>query len=117
MHRYINQLRSNIDKLENIIAKYPTLFEGDNNFHYIDLPHYSPNIDLHFHDAALCGDVLGKTGWTRVVYSGGINWTKTVDDVNIIITNAESIPALPKDVPPSAFPLQLREANDPDSQI
>lgn len=62
---------------------------------------------------ALCGEVFGPGGWTKQINHDKTfwNWTRNINGVDIIIYQAEQIP-LESDnqpVPPSAFPLLLKE--------
>jgi hypothetical protein len=60
---------------------------------------------------ALVADQVGKEGWKRdLVYHGrSDNWTKIVDGVSLIISEAELIPqpTKPTEVSPKDFPLML----------
>lgn len=64
---------------------------------------------LLFRDAALVGDVLGKSGWTRVIaYGNSINWTRDFDGVTVTIVDAEKVELSPE-VPAARFPLLLED--------
>lgn len=60
---------------------------------------------------SLLGEVFGTKGWIRVLNYDrtNYNWTQRIDDVDITIVSAESVPTEEKSaVPPTAFPLLLK---------
>lgn len=62
---------------------------------------------------ALCGDLFGRSDWTRVIDYGNswFHWTKDFKGVKITLNNAEKVP-LPVDktpVAPTAFPILLSD--------
>jgi len=102
----LQQLRTNLAKLESLAESYPKLFVKD-NIYYISAPTYHDSVELQLRDVVLVGDVLGKKGWVRKPCGLTYNWEKTINEVKVIIVDAEAIPEADSLVPPSAFPLQL----------
>ena len=71
----------------------------------------SSKISFHHRHAAALGKFFGRSGWIRKCGSyGAFNWEKVIDDVVIIIYDAEKNEFNDSPVPPESFPLQLEES-------
>lgn len=66
---------------------------------------------------ALVGDVLGRTGWTQTLGYDRThyNWDIVIDGIKVHIDRAEQVPAEreAQPVPPTKFPLQLEDVEQP----
>lgn len=110
-------MKSNIAELNKTIAlsaafaeKFGEALSGSEAYLYVGFAD-APTLMFQKSDAALAGQVFGKTGWTRnVSREGRINWQRMIEGVVVEIRDAEDLDLNGSPVPPSAFPIQLEDA-------
>lgn len=56
---------------------------------------------------------FGQVGWTRSVnYRGNFNWQKVIDNVTVIVNNAEDCNLNDSPVPEKSWPVLLEDAEE-----
>lgn len=106
----IQEQRDHLNSVEAFFLTYPDLKRDEQAW-------FGTTKSLYFHDAALVGDALGKTGWTKeeekYSHPRTINWIKNVDGFKVKICGCETLSDIDNaPVDPKSFPLQLTEASD-----
>ncbi len=113
MQDNINQLKQNITKAEAFIARFGERLYGSERTD-LSVGAYSVRVESRREDAALLGEVFGKSGWVRSIdpYGNGQSfmWTKVVDGIEIKIANAEDLELNGTPVPERAFPVLLENS-------
>jgi len=114
MTNNIAELKSNIEHAEAFMERYGPALEKPEATRLSGGSYGPPSVSLRKQDAALLGEVFGKSGWSRKVdrYSDSpaFNWVKEVDGIVITINGAEELDMDGSPVSEKAFPILLEDS-------